>query len=80
MFAKKYYQARDHVLTALTSYFSDETYREGSTALIWDREIQLRAKGLTTRDIAAYSYSVCAVHILPFSRWTTELIPHFRRT
>jgi len=60
LFAKKHYRARDHVLAAFTNYFADEKNKEGAAPMIWDREIQLRAKGLTTRDIAAYSYSAYA--------------------
>jgi hypothetical protein len=63
IFAKKHYRARDHVHAAFTSYFSDEKNKEGSAPMIWDRVDQLRAKGMATRDVAAYSYSAYAVSI-----------------
>jgi hypothetical protein len=66
IFAKKHYRARDHVMTAFTRYFADEKNREEGAPLVWDREIQLRAKGMTTKDIAAYSYSAYAVSILNY--------------
>lgn len=78
MFAKKHYRARDRVHAAFASYFSDEKNRAEGAPAIWDREIQLRAKGMTTRDIAAYSYSFYAVSTSP-SVCTTKLniIPLF---
>ena len=66
LLAWKHYRARDHVLEAFTSYFEDERNKEGGERMIWEREAQLRQKGLSTRDVAAYSYSVYAVRILPF--------------
>ena len=67
LFAGKHYRARDHVLKAFTSYFEDGRNKEGGAArMIWDREVQLREKGLSTRDVAAYSYSAFAVCILLF--------------
>jgi hypothetical protein len=63
IFAKKHYRARDHVHAAFISYFLNEKNREEGAPVIWDREIQLRAKGMTTRDVAAYSYSAYAVSI-----------------
>lgn len=66
MFAKKQYRARDHVLKAFTNYFADGKNKEGSAPMMWEREVQLRAKGLTTRDIAGYSYSAFAVSTCPF--------------
>lgn len=74
MFAKKQYRARDHALAAFTSYFADEKNKEGSAPMMWDREIQLRAKGMTTRDIAAYSYSAFAVSIFYYARERSGLI------
>jgi hypothetical protein len=61
MFAGQYFRARDHALAAFTSYFSNESNKEGSAPMMWDREIELRAKGMTTKDVAAYSYSAYAV-------------------
>jgi hypothetical protein len=60
-FAGKYFRARDRVLAAFTNYFSNEENKEGSAPMMWDREVQLRAKGMTTKDVAAYSYSAYAV-------------------
>jgi hypothetical protein len=64
IFARDVYGARDSVLEAFTRYFSDEKNREGSTPLVWDREAQLRAKGLTTRDISAYTFSAYTVSVV----------------
>jgi hypothetical protein len=64
IFARKYYRARDHVLDAFTAYFADEKNKEGSAPMMWERESQLRAKGMSTRDIAAYSYAAYAVSVL----------------
>jgi hypothetical protein len=58
MLANKNYRARDHVRL---QYFEDETNKERSAPIIWDREVHLRAKGMITREIAAYSYSAYAV-------------------
>jgi hypothetical protein len=63
IFARKNYRARDHVHTAFTNYFSDDKNKEEGAPMIWDRVTQLRAKGMTTRDVAAYSYSAYAVSI-----------------
>jgi hypothetical protein len=63
MFARNLYQARDSVLAAFTRYFSDERNREGSKPLVWDREAQLRVKGLTSKDIASYSFGAYTVSI-----------------
>ena len=39
--------------------------------MVWEREAQLRAKGISTKDIAAYSYAAyavcvffCSVHLM----------------
>lgn len=65
MFARKYYQARDRVLAALTKYFADGCAVQESAPLIRDREAQLREKGIKIEDIAAYSFSAYIVS-LPF--------------
>jgi hypothetical protein len=78
IFARKYYQARDRVNAAFTEYFSDEKNREGGMPVIWEREVRLRSKGLTTRDVAAYSYSAYAVSYLSLCFETTTLIPSFQ--
>ena len=57
MFAKKNYQARDRVLAALRDYFSDPKNKEGSAPMIWDRADQMYEKGMTLKDVAAYTYS-----------------------
>lgn len=69
MFARNHFRARDSVLAAFTRYFSDEKNGEGSAPLVWDREVQLRAKGLTTRDIAAYSFSAYTVSVFRMCTW-----------
>ena len=74
MFARKYYRARDCVLAAFTSYFADERNKEGSAVMMWVRESQLRAKGMSTRDIAAYSYAAYAVSI-PLDMWKLNSCP-----
>jgi hypothetical protein len=80
IFAKKYYRARDHVLGAFTKYFADEKNKEGSAPMMWERGAELRSKGISTKDIAAYSYAsyavsaFCSVHLIP------ELICRSRRT
>jgi hypothetical protein len=71
IFARKYYRARDHVLSAFTSYFEDEKNKEGSAPMMWERASQLRAKGMSTRDIAAYSYAAYAVSTFLSIRLTT---------
>jgi hypothetical protein len=63
IFARKYYRARDHVNGAFTRYFSEVENAEESAPMIRDRAIQLREKGMTTRDIASYSYSAYAVSV-----------------
>jgi hypothetical protein len=63
IFAKANYRARDRVLAAFTSYFTDEENKEEGAPMIWDRVVQLRAKDMSTRDIASYSYSAYAVSI-----------------
>jgi hypothetical protein len=78
IFARKYYQARDRVTAAFTEYFSDEKNREGGMPVIWEREVQLRSKGLTTRDVATYSYSAYAVSYLSLCFGTTMLIASFQ--
>lgn len=60
IFARKYYRARDRVLAAFTRYFKDAKNKQGSAPMVWERESQLRSKGISTRDIAAYSYSTYA--------------------
>jgi hypothetical protein len=72
MFARKHYRARDHAHAAFTNYFADGKNKEGSAPMMWDREVQLRAKGMTTRDIAAYSYSAYSVSIFPSARGIIE--------
>jgi hypothetical protein len=80
MCARKYFRARDHVLAAFTSYFSDERNMQGSVPMIRDREVQLRAKGMTTRDVAAYSYSAYAVSNFAVRVEQPDSFPHGRRT
>jgi hypothetical protein len=79
IFASKYYRARDHVLAAFTNYFDDDKNKEGSAPMMWERESQLRAKGMSTKDIAGYSYAAYAVSIFFSMNETTELIRHSRR-
>ena len=74
VFAKKYYRARDHVLGAFTRYFADEKNKEGSAPMMWEREAELRAKGISTKDIAAYSYAAYAVSFFSFYYLRLELI------
>jgi hypothetical protein len=78
MFARKQYRARDHVHAAFTNYLADEENKQGSAPMMWVREVQLCAKGMTTRDIAAYSYSAYSVSIFPSVRGTTKLISSFQ--
>ncbi|KIM42710.1 hypothetical protein M413DRAFT_444378 [Hebeloma cylindrosporum] len=88
IFAKKSYRARDHVLSAFTKYFSDEKNKEGSAPMMWEREAELRAKGISTKDIAAYSYAAYAVllnNANPTACWLlrrifsrTDLLPRLR--
>ena len=61
IFARKHYRARNHVLAAFTRYFEDEKNKEGSAPMMWERASQLRAKGVSTRDIAGYSYAAYTV-------------------
>lgn len=68
IFARKYFQARDHVLAAFANYFADEKNKEGSIPMVRQREIHLRAKGITTKDIAAYSYG-------PYAALLSNAIP-----
>jgi hypothetical protein len=76
IFARKYYRARDHVLSAFTSYFEDEKNKEGSAPMMWERASQLRAKGMSTRDIAAYSYAAYAVSTFALYPSNCTLIAH----
>ena len=80
IFAKKYYQARDDVLGAFTRYFADEKNKEGSAPMMWKREAELRAKGISTKDIAAYSYAAYAVSLFFSVHLILELIYRSRRT
>jgi hypothetical protein len=65
IFARKHYRARKHVLAAFTRYFEDEKNKEGSASMMWEREAQLRAKGVSTRDVAGYSYAAYTVGSFP---------------
>jgi len=44
-------------MPAFTNYFADEGNKEEGSAMIWDRVTQMHTRGMTTRDIAAYSFS-----------------------
>jgi hypothetical protein len=61
MFAKAQYKARDHVLKAFTDYLSDEVNEEEGSPMIWDRVVDMRARGMSMKDMAGYSYSAYAV-------------------
>ena len=61
MFARRQYEARDRINDAFTAYFSDEGKRQEGAPVIWDREVQMRNRGMTTRDVAAYTYSAYSV-------------------
>ncbi|TFK62657.1 cytochrome P450 [Pluteus cervinus] len=80
MFAKKQYAARDRVLDALEKYFSDPQVIAESAPMIRDREVQLREKGLTTRDIGAYSFSAYVALVTNAKTITYNLLRHiFKR-
>lgn len=64
---RKQYEAREEVLDALERYFSDPAAIAISAPMIKDREVQLREKGMSTRDIAAYTFSAYVVRPLFFS-------------
>ena len=58
------------MLGAFMKYFADEKNKEGSAPMMWEREAELRSKGISTKDIAAYSYSSYAVSAFLFcSSW-----------
>ena len=61
IFAKTHYKARDHVLKAFTAYLSNEENKEEGSAMIWDQVVDMRARGMSLRDMAGYSYSAYAV-------------------
>jgi hypothetical protein len=61
IFAKAHYKARDHVLKAFTNYLSNEANEEEGSAMIWDRVVDMRARGMSVKDMAGYSYSAYAV-------------------
>ena len=64
------------MLGAFMKYFADEKNKEGSAPMMWERETELRSKGISAKDIAAYSYAFhvvsafCSVHLM------LELICH----
>jgi len=63
IFAKAHYKARDHVLKAFTNYLSNEANKEEGSAMIWDRMVDMRARDMSMKDMAGYSYSAYAVSI-----------------
>ena len=80
IFARKYFRARDNVLSAFERYFADEKNKEESTPMVWDRGIQLREKGMAARDIAAYSYAAYSVSLFHIPGEQPNSHSFFRRT
>ena len=54
VFAKKHYCVRDRVLEVFAGYFLDEKNRLEGMPMIWEREVDLRAKG-STQSLACYA-------------------------
>lgn len=66
--AKQQYRARDNAMNAIAEYLADESNRKHGAPMIWDRDDQMREKGMQLQDRARYSYTAYAVSNLATPR------------
>jgi len=54
------YKSRDRIMDAFAEYLDDESNRRDGAPMIWERDDQMRQKGMNLQDRARYSYSAYA--------------------